>query len=1460
MAAKRYRLEIWNSDNSARLAVATTTGMLERRRVLKGEETLTAVIRLDDGAVGHVSKGNVLRVQEVGAAEQYSLWRLSSEAKREQDAGAQSYRITADALWMDFRQGVCAQAQADGRVLVDFGLVDLTPEALLEDVIIPAYAGEAIDFVLGTVEPTDPVKLEFERTTPLEAARALEEIAPGELQFRPNADGSAYFVDLLTRIGSAEGGAELRYGKNLRATQRKADYTEVVTRLFAFGGQGLTLGAAEWTVDSIGGSAGARTLSFVETNPVFEDDAFVGLWFYVPDKGGYPIDASSATLGQITVDDTSLPALSTGDVGYFATTAAGERMIYLESPGAKEDYDVRAGFVDASDIPFVDNLLQNADLSTWSGGMPANWSAEGAPTVARDTSIAYAKHGGAAAHVTAAEDEGLLSAAVTLEKPEDRPYTGLMAGLTVVSGQVRVELRHSNGKTYPLEQQQVNEGVGVYLELTTAPVHDEPLPDGDVQVAVVAHGGAAEFYLDAAMVTPVTGTDMGAFLAGSGAHELWGRAVSELAEAQKPKVEYEVDIVDLFRVDPDAWPYDRLDLGDDVKVRHPDIGREDVRVVDLTEDLLRADATRVALAQSTRQRVNDVWRPQLPRGGKVPGGVGPGGRPRETAHVLHYWHQFDENDGKLYIGVLANPHTATLELYTKTNRTDAYPGSPADTLADRQGTFAGQQIDPSEGVFYQIVARDGAGAVGHTVEGSFPGSSSRIGIAIHDFQMDLTEDGLHVRATGIAGSLVDEIRVYDLLHKQPPPVKPWPKDQDPVPDASATITPEADGSFEYIAEIPAPQFLRYLQFDPWNVAASAVGPVIKRVINPSTRPPDQLVAVSLDLSHEDGSVGVQVYADFRAKSYRYAYAVGDAPSWPADAAVEAGTVRTIASADSFTLPAGTVGLGEKIRFRVAGYTGADGTGHDGPGDHGDILAAEAERTKFRAPTLEVTREEEDGDTGHYGVTVYDPDERADALYRRVKQGANAWGAWELVTNDPQDGTAYEHSVALQENHQSFIEFRLDYTLGGESGVVHRVSGGLDRGRIPNGLVGPKLNFGAATGSAFLVGDFDTAQWKVKASTSDYPDIATVRAETAIVGRTLTPADVGTLISGLREGDTVYYSALAIGPHGDESSALIKAEALFEAVVPTLRPTTIDETSTTGTHGVTLEDPAGLADGLYYRTKSGAEDWSGWTQKTSTPVNGTEYTETVELEEGHPSFIEWRLEFTLAGEQVEVYARSPALDPGRSPDIESLTGSIGDDGSVTANAIGDADVRADGTNPSVYVTVGVDASPADPTAADNDGSITFASGTRSGSVDTGVIVDEGESAFIKAVGVDKDGNLGDVVEIETRRTVTVRVKKLSALVFAVGSGCSDKTQVKVAWEVAAPSGYTVAIEEVNGQGEDPSSTALTGVETIDTNHWGSSGTNDAHYQYHLEVKDGGGTVVAEAYTGTLILENASVCPI
>jgi hypothetical protein len=860
----RYRFEVWDRANAIRLAVLSTAVSARRRQVLRGEETLDLHTALDDPAAAEITEGAVIRIYRGGTTEA-SLWRVVGPTAQRTPSGERSATWACDALWLDLRHGLVVQPHADGRDSADFGLLALKPADYLNSYILPGYAGTDIAFVAGTIDPAVAFveqDLHFRNATPLAALRQLEDAFNCEVAFTPSASKTTYIVDILERVGAIEGTAELRYRKNLPGARRTRDEADVQTRIYARGSGTLGLGDAEWAVGNYAGNVVTFPL---DRSPVFADDAFIGARFVIPGKGAYAITASAVAARSLTLVIAGGGTPEPGDIGHFET-AEGRRIAYLEHPLGLEQYGIRVGQLQADDVPDAINLLHNPTLDFIAPTLPAGWAAIGEPTISNETDRRYARNGTSAARVLAeAEDEGLASAPFIIPAREDRPYLGILAGMTVLSGDVRLELLHSNGERYPIQERPQNDGRNVYITLSAGPVHPDPLPEGTATLRVLSHGGPAEFILDAAMATPQLSDAVPAFVAGSGAHALWFRTAAELEERRHARVEYDLTLADLHAADPQAFPYDRLVLGDTVQIRDPDVGNASMRIVELATDLLQPADTHLVLAESARRRIDDPHRPAFgtPGVGSYYGITGSTDA-RAEASILSYSAAKDPEDGLVYIAALGDARTATMQLFRKDNRTDPWPDEPAATIVGRRGIFEAQEVAKGSALYYRIVPYDGSGGAGRAEEDAYGTTLAThvLGLLnIEERQISPTE----YEIKWIDGPQVAFVFIYDRLHSIPEPEALWPPTPEEVEEGAAPELPTTTlerGVRRYVAEIPKVRERRRIQLEGRSETLRG-GPVYRTTID---APPP---VVNAELRAELNGPTLDLYLDVRANPQAY---------------------------------------------------------------------------------------------------------------------------------------------------------------------------------------------------------------------------------------------------------------------------------------------------------------------------------------------------------------------------------------------------------------------------------------------------------------------------------------------------------------------------------------------------------------------------------------------------------------
>lgn len=267
------------------------------------------------------------------------------------------------------------------------------------------------------------------------------------------------------------------------------------------------------------------------------------------------------------------------------------------------------------------------------------------------------------------------------------------------------------------------------------------------------------------------------------------------------------------------------------------------------------------------------------------------------------------------------------------------------------------------------------------------------------------------------------------------------------------------------------------------------------------------------------------------------------------------------------------------------------------------------------------------------------------------------------------------------------------------------------------------------------------------SDSAFPTETTVDAAFAFELNAANSVEIDTETT-FTAGETAFISVKAYERNdgtGSES-AVFQTKATFTGV-STLAPTIqvkSNQVGSTGNLTLVITDPAELLTRVLFKTHSGAGDVDlsdptdgTWTEDPTAP-----YEASVTLSAKHTSVIGYAVGYTDSDENEVFIQGSREFDLDRQAEVFDIGCEFNSTVAVIT-AHFDEDAVANGTDPSGYVTVGVNSDPADPTAGANDGVITLASNVRTGTVTTSVIVLPGSTAHVKVVGVDSAGNLGKV---------------------------------------------------------------------------------------------------------------------
>jgi hypothetical protein len=169
-------------------------------------------------------------------------------------------------------------------------------------------------------------------------------------------------------------------------------------------------------------------------------------------------------------------------------------------------------------------------------------------------------------------------------------YSAVVWVFVEAGGRIRAELR-TGGNIFPPEELSTLSRATPVRSITTQwiiTIQGFVSTGTSGSIRIVAHEGAATFYVDAAEVfksayPPVEGV----FIADNSSTELWYKTYDFLQDSKDPKLTYDVDGLDLFEYDKAGHSADEINVGDTIKVRDEDLGIDaSLRTVKKTQAIL----------------------------------------------------------------------------------------------------------------------------------------------------------------------------------------------------------------------------------------------------------------------------------------------------------------------------------------------------------------------------------------------------------------------------------------------------------------------------------------------------------------------------------------------------------------------------------------------------------------------------------------------------------------------------------------------------------------------------------------------------------------------------------------------------------------------------------------------------------------------------------------------------------
>jgi hypothetical protein len=519
--------------------IADPTGLVATSN-LDGSDHLDLTVPLLSAAAPYVVPGVVIRVEEADAV--FDEWLIVDGPNDDDGSGlrkVKAFPITAAMATCE----LVRRLDSDGVSVLDFESLGLTATQHIAQWVIPALTRGGMAWVVaGVITPTKLLDLTFASDTPLSVLRRIAEQTGMELDIRRT--GGGYAIDIIAEIGSTQPTADLRFDKNLQpGTKRSRSALESATRVFPIGadedGRRATMARASWQISNIAGSVVTLADPAGGTGPIQFDGQLSGLngttQAYLRKPSGALTLVSASSAANQTVTLASVAGLAIGNLVQFRADAAGNDMIWLDSPPDRLAYGLRVGTAEMSDVPSTNNLLKNSAMRSWPGSTsapPPNWNTVGGGTVARQAASPFTRVGGFSIHrVGVADGDGLVSDAVPITPSATDRYLSAYAGLWVVSGQLRVEIVFTTASG-PVVQPILpdvasNSVLGQWEDLGLSGIDANALGATAVALRVVQQGAtAADFYLDYGQAT--LSPSQLPFAESSGGTRLWQAANEKL--------------------------------------------------------------------------------------------------------------------------------------------------------------------------------------------------------------------------------------------------------------------------------------------------------------------------------------------------------------------------------------------------------------------------------------------------------------------------------------------------------------------------------------------------------------------------------------------------------------------------------------------------------------------------------------------------------------------------------------------------------------------------------------------------------------------------------------------------------------------------------------------------------------------------------------------------------------------
>jgi len=539
-----YSVDILNSAGAKVAALDASECTVRIRQIINGEWSLTLFYVIPQHDSQGFDKSGYLRawgarvrVIDIDDSTDYQTFVVTSSEESDKEDGTVVLEVSAeeDLLWSMNTEIVEAT----------YDFIDVTPTYALTQILSHS------SLALGTCGPTAPITVYISYDTVLAAITKIAKAAGGE--YSVSESGST--VSLAAALGSTTKYLHIEPERNLKEIRLLRYSRDVVNKAFGVGGgvPPTTMAGARHVVKSIS----TDTIT-VDSNKLVPQDDSWNTDYQIRMKTGtaagnaYAIsDCTAGAANDIVV------ATGSGAGG----VAAGDKFV-IEDSGDNEVDFIRAaasiasyGTIEAMHknplLRDTVNLLETPSLDgTYGAGLCEDWTKVGAPTVTENTTATYIKYGIKSQRIQSTGDaQGIYQDAVTVATEDYR----VTVWVYITSGTIAVTIGSAVLTAKTAVGWNKFDARGTAAGATT-------------RITIHQSGaGTADFYVDAVMLTKDS-LDVRNYVDNCDQLLLWHETYDAMINKLEPVVEYVCRFVDLYKMAPNEYPHDGIDLGDTVTI------------------------------------------------------------------------------------------------------------------------------------------------------------------------------------------------------------------------------------------------------------------------------------------------------------------------------------------------------------------------------------------------------------------------------------------------------------------------------------------------------------------------------------------------------------------------------------------------------------------------------------------------------------------------------------------------------------------------------------------------------------------------------------------------------------------------------------------------------------------------------------------------------------------------------